>query len=333
MKTVRLGVFGAGTMGKEHVSVYSEIPGVEVVGVFSRDRDRARSVARTCGAEAYTDAPSLLRHPNLDAIDVSLPTPVHREHVVPALEAGRHVFCETPLAVRSDEARRMVAAARSAGRLLQVGLLTRSIPEYEFVRDATVSGEYGRLESITTYRRGSYLHPEAPDHKPHYSEPSTELMTFDFDFVRWVMGAPARLAAGMVPLEDGSPGEIAALLSFADGRLATVAVSGCMPLGTPFSLGFQARFAGAVADYRAVFARGPPEVTFTLTTDRRGPRPVRLRPRNPYEVELRRFIECVRGTEDPSLLDAERALEALHLSLATQRALREGSVVALSPSE
>ena len=115
--------------------------------------------------------------------------------MVPALDAGKHVFCETPLALELDEARQMRDAARRADRLLQVGLLMRSLGAYEHIKAVATSGEHGRLLSVATWRLGSYLHPGAPDHKAHYGDPSTELMTFDFDFIQWLMGPPGRLSA------------------------------------------------------------------------------------------------------------------------------------------
>ena len=195
---VRIGILGAGAMGTAHAAAYAGIPEATVVGVFSRDPARARSAAAICKAEPFSNAAGLVRNAGVDAIDVCLPSAVRRAFVVPALSAGKHVFCETPLALRLDEAQQMLDAARRTGRLLQVGLLMRSLGAYEQVKATVSSGEHGRLLSVATWRLGSYLHADAPDHKAHYGDPSTELMTFDFDFIRWVMGPPMRLSASAV---------------------------------------------------------------------------------------------------------------------------------------
>ncbi len=327
---VRIGILGAGAMGTAHAAAYAGVAGVEIVGVFARDLGRARSVAALCGAAPFTDADALIRHAAVDAIDVCLPSAVHDAFVVPALEQGKHVFCESPLALRLDEARQMRDAARRAGRLLQVGLLMRSVGAYAHVRDAVSSGTYGRLLSLATWRLGSYLRSGAPDRKAHYGDPSTELMTFDFDAALWLMGRPARLSASAVRMESGMPGEISALLSWDDGRHATIAASGLMPSGLPFSTGFRVLFERAAFELRMVFGdRGPPQSTFTMADATSPPAPVALPGRNPYEVELQRFVDCVRGRADPQLLDAERAIEALALSLATQRALAEGGAIGI----
>jgi predicted dehydrogenase len=257
----------------------------------------------------------------VDAIDVCLPSAVHHAFVVPALNAGKHVFCETPLALRLDEARQMLDAARRANRLLQVGLLMRSLGAYEHIKAVVSSGAHGRLLSVATWRLGSYLHPDAPDHKAHYGDPSTELMTFDFDFIQWLMGPPSRLSASAARGSGHAAGEISALLTYPDGRHATVTASGLMPPGFPFSVGFRTLFERACFDHRAVFADGPPQSSFTIFDDKARGALVPLTSRNPYRVELQRFVDCINGRADPALLDVERAIEALMLSVATQRAL------------
>ena len=322
---VRVGIIGAGAMGAEHAYVFGEMADAEVVGVFSRSEARARAVAESCGAAACTDAMALIESHAVDAIDVCTPSAEHAPFVLAALAAGKHVFCETPFALQLDEAQRMRDAARAADRLLQVGLLMRSVAPYAHVKALDDAGPHGRLLSLSTWRLGSYLRPGSPEHKAHYSDPSTELMTFDFDFANWLLGAPASLAASAAGEARGGPGEISALLGYADGRSASVQASGLMPIGCPFMTGFRALFEGAVVELRNVFQPdGPPISSFTLSDDGSPPTDVQLEGDNPYAVELRRFVDCIEGRADPALLDADRAIEALTLSHATQASLAWG---------
>jgi predicted dehydrogenase len=314
---VRIALLGAGSMGAAHAAAYAVMPEVSVVGVFSRDAARASAVARICKARPVTDAAALIEGADIDAIDVCLPSANHHDVVVAALAAGKHVFCESPLALELVQAERMRDAARRADRLLQVGLLMRSVSAYGHVEAVARSGEHGRLLSVTTWRLSSYLHADAPDRKAHYGDPSTELMTFDFDFVHWLMGPPRSLSASAARLPDGRPGEITALLSYPEGRHATVIASGLMPPGSPFTTGFRVLFERAAFEHLATFAGGPPKTSFTVAAGTAPARPVPVADRNPYEVELQRFVDCIRGRADPALLDADRAIEALRLSLTT----------------
>jgi len=318
---VRIGILGAGAMGGMHAAAYAGLAGVEVAGVFSRNAERARSVARICKAEAAPTAEALIADEDIDAIDVCLPSAQHPDVVVAALERGKHVFCETPMALSLDAATRMRDAARKAGRLLQVGLLVRSISTYQHVKAIAEVGTHGRLLGLTTWRMGSYLHPGAPDHKAHYGDPTTELMTFDFDFAGWTMGRPTWLSAA-------GTAEVTALLGYDDGRSATIMASGLMPPGTPFSAGFRALFEKAVFELQQVFLDGPPRVTFTIAEGHAAPRPIALSG-DPYLAELHRFINCIEGRADAALLDADRAIEALTLSVAAQSALAARRTVAI----
>lgn len=308
-RSTRIAILGNGAMSRAHRAAYATMADVELVGaVPSRDLDRVRA---------------LLAREDIDAVDVCVPSKLHSWYVIRALECGKHVFCETPMALDLEEAHAMCDTARKAGRLLQVGLLCRSIASYRHIKEIAEAGTHGRLLSLATWRLGSYLRPGAPDHKPHYGDPAIELMTFDFDFALWVMGAPARLsAAGM--------GEVTALLDYGDGRQATIAASGLMPAGTPFTAGFRALFEGACFELQQVFRGGPPDISFMVAAGTEAPRPVTLRDGNPYEIELRRFVDCIAGHADPALLDAERAIEALRLSLAVQQALARSTAVLAS---
>jgi len=103
-----------------------------------------------------------------------------------------------------------------------------------------------------------------------------------------------------------------------------------MPIGHPFSTGFRVLFEHAMFELRNVFGDGPPQSTFTLSEVASGPRDAGVIGHNPYEVELQRFVSCIRGGGDPELLDVERAIEALRMSIATQRSLAEHRAVALA---
>ena len=105
---------------------------------------------------------AVFEHRDVDAIDICLPSAVHARFAIPALEHGKHVFCETPMALSLDEAQAMRDAARKAGRLLQVGLLMRSVAGYRHIKEVSESGSHGRLLSLSTWRLGSISVPKHP---------------------------------------------------------------------------------------------------------------------------------------------------------------------------
>ena len=191
LKRIRIGILGAGAMGTAHAAAYAGIADATVVGVFSRDPARARSVAAICKAEPFSDAAALIgmrrgRHRRLPARAPSTTLSSCRRWARASMCSARRRWrsswtrparCAMPPAAPIACCRSACSCARSA--------------PIEHIKAVASSGEHGRLLSVATWRLGSYLHPDAPDHKAHYGDPSTELMTFDFDFIQWLMGRPA----------------------------------------------------------------------------------------------------------------------------------------------
>lgn len=157
----RLGILGAGAMGAMHAAAYATMADVEVVGVFARDVEKARSVAALCKASTVIDARTLIEDDRIDAIDICLPSPIHPQFAIAALDRGKHVFCETPMALTMDEALAMREAARKADRLLQIGLLMRSIGAYRHVRAAVETGDRG---GCSASRPGDWVPISDPTH-------------------------------------------------------------------------------------------------------------------------------------------------------------------------
>jgi len=268
---VRIGILGSGWMGSVHAACYARIKGAKVVGVFSRNLEHAEAAAKMCDAKAVGDVSALLDDPNVDAIDVCLPSVNHEEFVVKALERGKHVFCETPFALTFTEAEAMLKAAKEADQIFMVGLLERSIAQYEYVHRAAVARHLGKVLSVATYRLGSYLLSE--ESRRHYADPALELMTLDFDFIRWLIGSPALVSAtavswGGLACEADIPGEISTILNYDSGANATVVASGIMPKGFPFSIGFRVLFEKNAFKLKTVFeGAGPPKNTFQFYSD------------------------------------------------------------------
>ena len=150
---ITVAVVGGGFMGSAHTANYKALDGrVRVKAVVSRSLDRAAKVAETVGAEASTDLDAVLADPDVDAVDVCIPTPAHRDAAERALAAGKHVFLEKPIALTIDDADAIIRAAETSGRLFMVGLVLRFWPEYVELQRRVEAGEIGRPTAVATRR-------------------------------------------------------------------------------------------------------------------------------------------------------------------------------------
>jgi UDP-N-acetylglucosamine 3-dehydrogenase len=123
---INVAILGAGFMGAAHATNYRALEGsVRVKTVASRTLERAGRIAETVGAEATTDLDAAIRDPEVDAVDICLPTPLHRDAAERAFAAGKHVFLEKPIALTPEDADTIIRAAEQSGRLFMVGLVLR----------------------------------------------------------------------------------------------------------------------------------------------------------------------------------------------------------------
>ena len=153
MDKVRWGVLSTARIATEKV-----IPGIrrsttgEVVAIASRDAARARASADALGIpRIHGSYEALLADPGVDAIYIPLPNHLHAEWSIRALEAGKHVLCEKPLALSAADADRMAHASSSSGRLLMEAFMYRHHPSWVAVQELVAGGRIGRLQAVDSW--------------------------------------------------------------------------------------------------------------------------------------------------------------------------------------
>jgi len=142
---LRVGVIGCGA-GIFHLEGYAEEPRVKVVALAGLDTDRCQALAKRFEIPAiFSDYQELLAQNDIDAVSIAVPNNLHKPVVVAALESGKHVLIEKPLARYETEAREMVDAAKRHGKILAVAFQRRTRHDVEIVRDEIAAGNFGRV--------------------------------------------------------------------------------------------------------------------------------------------------------------------------------------------
>ncbi|MEM4689034.1 MAG: Gfo/Idh/MocA family oxidoreductase [Thermofilaceae archaeon] len=170
----RIGValLGYAFMGKAHSHAYKAVPHFfhpppaipELVVIYGRHEDRVREAARNYGFKRYTtDWRAAVRDPEVEIVDNSLPNNMHLEPTLEALEAGKHVLCEKPLARNAEEARVLRDAARKAKVKTMVAFNYRFVPAVQLARQLVKSGVLGRIYHFRArYLQDWLVNPSAP---------------------------------------------------------------------------------------------------------------------------------------------------------------------------
>jgi predicted dehydrogenase len=143
---VRIGIIGAGGIARAHAMAYQSVPSTEVVAVADVLPERAEALAREWNIpQVFADHRSLLALDEIDAVSVCTFNQAHRQPTVDALEAGKHVLVEKPLAFSLDDAVAMISAARRSGKILHTGFWQRWQPEIQAAKRMVDSGALGDL--------------------------------------------------------------------------------------------------------------------------------------------------------------------------------------------
>ena len=194
MRTVKVGIIGCGGIANgKHMPSLKKVPGCEMVAFCDIVKERAEKAAKEFGtpdAKVYTDYKELLKDESIDVVHVCTPNRSHSFITVDALEAGKHVMCEKPMAINSAEAKKMLDAANRTGKLLTIGYQSRFRADSRYLKAEADSGTFGDIyyAKATALRRravptwGVFLNEEEQG-----GGPLIDIGTHALDLTLWVM--------------------------------------------------------------------------------------------------------------------------------------------------
>jgi len=321
----------------QHAAAIARNPATRLKAVWSRDRERAESATRESRADVCADLDLLLARPDIQAVAVCTPSGLHAPHALRALEAGKHVLVEKPLALTLADADRMIETARRRQRLLGVVYQNRFAPAVRAAKAAMDAGRYGRLVlgsvSVKWYRTQAYY--EVGGWRGTRAMDGGVLMNqaiHTLDLLQWLMGPVESVRAYASTLGHTMEAEDVAVaaLRFQSGALGIIEATTCAFPGLSVRLeihGTQgsvlledgrerlACFAGPGEDI-GMFGRRPPEMDRPLAT----PAPAMA---DNYAALLLDFVEAISAGRAPAV-DGSEGRKSLALVRAISEAAREG---------
>ena len=349
-ETVRVGFVGCGRVTEtRHLSALRRVRGVEAVALSDLDAARLSSVADAYGvARRYEDWRGLIDDKSVDAVAVCVPPALHASVALAAIDAGKHVFIEKPLALALDDCDSLVvAAARAESLKAAVGFNMRLHRLVREARAVLTRGELGRVKLVrTVFASASRARQEYPAWRGHRESGGGsifELGTHHFDLVRFTLGQEAREVyascderdeTSVVTLKTDEGTQVVAALSEGTGEsheLEFYGERGWLRVSCYRADGIErldaGQYAGSLRSRLDGAARTLRSLPRVLAQTRRGGDYL-----NSYAEEWRHFADAVRGRAevDATLEDGRRALE---IALAATESTRTGRAVKIDESK
>lgn len=258
---LKVGLIGAGFMGAMHANCYKALEGVELAAIADIREEKATALAQGTNAKIYGDGKDLIANADVDVIDICLPTFIHAEYAILAMDKVKYVFVEKPVALTNEHIDALIAKQKETGAYVQVGQVIRFWDEYVALKEIIESGKYGkvvnanfrRISPSPTWGWNDWLR------KVEFSGGAAQdLHIHDIDFVLSLFGEPE--AVSSVKNSEGEANSyVATLMKYKD---FPVSVEGTwnLPASYPFSASFRVMFEKACVE-------NAPGTGFVLYTD------------------------------------------------------------------
>jgi predicted dehydrogenase len=186
---MKIALLGTG-FGQAHAAVYAQRPDVDEVVVFGRSPQKLAKIGGEFGFATSTDLNGLIADGSVDLVDICLPTALHAEVAIDAMQAGTDVLIELPLAATLADARRIVETQQATGRMAFVDMFSRFSPANQQLRQAVAGQRYGPLKVPEIEGRTALLWP---GYDLGLDTLALDMMHADFDLVTTLLGQPATI--------------------------------------------------------------------------------------------------------------------------------------------
>jgi predicted dehydrogenase len=322
-------------MGSTHLQAWSKIPQAELLAVVDKNETRLSgdlsSIQGNLGGPGrkmdfsavrkYCSIDAILNDPDIEAVDICLPTFLHTQTTLEALRAGKHVLCEKPMSLHGVDADAMIAEAERAGRILMVAQVLRFFPAYRELYRLVKSGRLGPIRSALFQRRTAvpaWWDPSEMD-KRKSGGAIFDLLIHDVDQSLHLFGVPEAVSSTGHEDMAGGIDTIASEFHYPEIGNVTIAGGWFHRGDYPFSMEFTVVGDEGVIEYNS--AGRPP--TIYWSDGRR--EPLTLEDKDGYQAELEYFLDCCQQRHPPvECMPAESSLAVKLTNFMVQARERKG---------
>jgi len=337
----RIGIVGFGFMGKMHFRCYKDNNNAQIVAICDADADKLKEDSEVVGniksseekldltgIDLYTDYDKMLAETNLDAVSITLPTFMHKDFTVKALQAGVNVLCEKPMALNEHDCLDMIIEAQQNKKILQIGHCIRFWPEYAKTKEIIDSGKYGKVKAAS-FRRLS-LTPSWSWNNWLTDQPDKsggvilDLHIHDTDYVQYLFGMPKSVSSKGVKVITNDIDHVVTNYTFDDDVVVTAEGGWAMMPGFGFEMSFNIIMEKATIVFDCT--RDP---AFKLCPAQGDPFTPEVAAGDGYSLEIEHFLKTITGQDVLQITTPAESLDSVRIILAERTSATTGKEVNL----
>jgi predicted dehydrogenase len=322
-----IAIVGAGGMGVAHARAWSALGKQDAIAYVCTPHHGV--LADAPNARAIDDLEIALRDPAVTIVSICSPTPTHREFATRALQAGKNVLLEKPVALTLGDALAIEQAGRESSGLLMVAHVVRFFAGYRLVADAVSRGSLRAPRSVRAQRIIS------PPATPWWYDESrsggvvVDLGVHDFDQVNLLLGTPVTVRS----TSSDRLGPVETTIEYAEGGIGQVLTFCSAPAEVPFATSIEVLGSEGLASYRYIGAAadagspGDAELSEFRSVTTTGAERVEIHDDEPYVRQAEYFLQCVEKGTAPERCPVPTATAALRVALAARQSLTHGGAL------
>ena len=333
-----VGVVGVGTMGELHARVYSELPGVRLIGVADTDLEKAKTIAHKYKCKYFHPPETLFENPDIKAVSIATPDHLHYDLVIAALNAGKHVLVEKPLTIDVSEAEKIVEVAEVMERIVMVNYNNRWGLPYQKAKSEIAAGKIGA--PLFCYAR-KVNNINVPTKLLRWAAKTScvdFLATHDIDMMLWFFDYPKveevyAVSCKKILPQKGipTPDMVVAVVKLVNGAFAVFECGWIYPPTLPMSTDAYMQIVGEKGVIR--IDRHVENVIIYSDAGVEYPRvclggEVNRQYQGSFRWALERFVSCIKEGKQPEP-SARQALQVVKITSAIHQSIKEGRPIKL----
>lgn len=324
---INVGLVGLGFIGKTHLEAYEALPNAKVIQICSRS-GIDNSLIHYKG-KVTTDYDALLSNPEIDVVDICLPTYLHEEYIVRAARAGKDIICEKPLALTAKAVKRIMKIVEEENIRLFVGHVLRFWPAYKKLKQTSESINFQAIQTVHAKRLG-----QVPTWSEWFQYPEKsggalfDLHIHDIDFAYYLLGEVKSVYAVGHQNEYGAWEHIMTTLRFKNQAKAFIEASHTMPHKYPFIMSFRAQAKNATIDFELKAAENIEQINNSQLHLYKGKKQseIPVEDNDAFQIELAYFIHCLEDNQENQIVPLDDVLYIIQLLEAIEQSLKTGEL-------